>query len=68
MIKRLLYLSFRIFHRAKSWIMRRFTKAGLPVGLQILSDVFTEEKLLRIARMYEQEVDFSAQAPPVCRE
>jgi uncharacterized protein (DUF58 family) len=31
MIKRLLYLSFRIFHQAKSWIMRRFTKAGLLV-------------------------------------
>ena len=31
MIKRFLYLSFRVFHAAKSWIMKRFTKAGLLV-------------------------------------
>ena len=43
-----------------------FTPAGLPVGLQILSDVFTEAKLLRIARMYERETDWAARVPPVC--
>ncbi|MFO0966869.1 MAG: Asp-tRNA(Asn)/Glu-tRNA(Gln) amidotransferase subunit GatA [Gemmataceae bacterium] len=31
-----------------------FTKAGLPIGLQILAAPFTEDKLLRVARMYEQ--------------
>jgi uncharacterized protein (DUF58 family) len=31
MIKRFLYLNFRVFHVIKSWIMRRFTKAGLLV-------------------------------------
>jgi uncharacterized protein (DUF58 family) len=31
MIRRFLYLSFRVFHAIKSWIMRRFTKAGLLV-------------------------------------
>jgi len=41
-----------------------FTAAGLPVGLQILSDVFTEPALLRIARMYERETDWSARVPP----
>jgi len=41
-----------------------FTKVGLPVGLQILSDVFTEDRLLRIARMYEREVAWSARVPP----
>ncbi len=40
-----------------------FTGAGLPVGLQILTDVFTEDRLLRIARMYEREVDWAARAP-----
>ncbi len=40
-----------------------FTRAGLPVGLQILTDVFTEDRLLRIARMYEREVDWAARAP-----
>jgi aspartyl-tRNA(Asn)/glutamyl-tRNA(Gln) amidotransferase subunit A len=42
-----------------------FTRAGLPVGLQILSDVFTEDRLLRIARMYERETDWSGRAPPL---
>jgi aspartyl-tRNA(Asn)/glutamyl-tRNA(Gln) amidotransferase subunit A len=43
-----------------------FTQGGLPVGLQILSDVFTEDKLLRIARMYERECDWARRTPPVC--
>ena len=30
-----------------------FTKAGLPIGLQILAPPFAEEKLLRVARMHE---------------
>jgi len=45
-----------------------FTEAGLPVGLQILSGVFTEGRLLRIARMYERETDWARRAPPVCEE
>jgi aspartyl-tRNA(Asn)/glutamyl-tRNA(Gln) amidotransferase subunit A len=40
------------------------TTAGLPVGLQILTDVFTEEKLLRVARMYERECPWSDRVPP----
>jgi aspartyl-tRNA(Asn)/glutamyl-tRNA(Gln) amidotransferase subunit A len=44
-----------------------FTEAHLPVGLQILSGVFTEERLLRIARMYERETDWASHAPPVCK-
>jgi aspartyl-tRNA(Asn)/glutamyl-tRNA(Gln) amidotransferase subunit A len=35
-----------------------FTKAGLPIGLQILGAPFEEEKLLRIARMYERATDW----------
>jgi len=45
-----------------------FTEAGLPVGLQILSGVFTEARLLRIARMYERETDWASRAPPVCED
>ncbi len=30
-----------------------FTQGGLPMGLQILAPPFAEEKLLRVARMYE---------------
>jgi aspartyl-tRNA(Asn)/glutamyl-tRNA(Gln) amidotransferase subunit A len=44
------------------------TENGLPVGLQILTDVFTEEKLLRIARMYESQCEGSPRRPPVCEE
>ena len=35
-----------------------FTKSGLPIGLQILAPPFAEEKLLRIARMYEKATDW----------
>jgi aspartyl-tRNA(Asn)/glutamyl-tRNA(Gln) amidotransferase subunit A len=35
-----------------------FTKAGLPIGLQIQAPPFAEEKLLRIARMYEAATDW----------
>ena len=40
-----------------------FTKAGLPIGLQILAAPFEEEKLLRIARMYERETDWHTKRP-----
>ena len=45
-----------------------FTAAGLPVGLQIITDVFSEDRLLRIARMYEREADWAKQAPPLVKE
>jgi aspartyl-tRNA(Asn)/glutamyl-tRNA(Gln) amidotransferase subunit A len=35
-----------------------FTKAGLPVGLQLLGAPFAEEKLLRVARMYESATNW----------
>ena len=40
-----------------------FTKAGLPIGLQILAAPFEEEKMLRIARMYERETDWHIRRP-----
>jgi aspartyl-tRNA(Asn)/glutamyl-tRNA(Gln) amidotransferase subunit A len=40
-----------------------FTKAGLPIGLQIMAPAFAEEKLLRVARMYERETDWHTQRP-----
>jgi aspartyl-tRNA(Asn)/glutamyl-tRNA(Gln) amidotransferase subunit A len=41
-----------------------FTRAGLPVGLQILAPTFEEEKLLRVARMYERATDWHTRRPP----
>jgi aspartyl-tRNA(Asn)/glutamyl-tRNA(Gln) amidotransferase subunit A len=35
-----------------------FTRTGLPIGLQIQAPPFEEEKLLRIARMYEAATDW----------
>jgi aspartyl-tRNA(Asn)/glutamyl-tRNA(Gln) amidotransferase subunit A len=35
-----------------------FTKAGLPIGLQLLAAPFEEEKLLRVARMHERATDW----------
>jgi aspartyl-tRNA(Asn)/glutamyl-tRNA(Gln) amidotransferase subunit A len=40
-----------------------FTKAGLPIGLQILAPPFEEENLLRVARMYERETDWHRRRP-----
>jgi aspartyl-tRNA(Asn)/glutamyl-tRNA(Gln) amidotransferase subunit A len=40
-----------------------FTKAGLPIGLQILAPPFEEEKLLRVARVYERETDWHQKRP-----
>ncbi len=40
-----------------------FNGAGLPIGLQILSPTFTEDKLLRIARMFESRTEYHMQQP-----
>jgi aspartyl-tRNA(Asn)/glutamyl-tRNA(Gln) amidotransferase subunit A len=40
-----------------------FTKAGLPIGLQILAAPFAEEKLLRVARMYERTTNWHTKRP-----
>jgi aspartyl-tRNA(Asn)/glutamyl-tRNA(Gln) amidotransferase subunit A len=42
-----------------------FDGDNLPIGLQILSPVFTEDKLLRIARMFEKETDYHTKRPPI---
>jgi len=42
-----------------------FDNKGLPVGLQILTPPFQEEKLLRIARMYESQTDWHKRRPPL---
>jgi aspartyl-tRNA(Asn)/glutamyl-tRNA(Gln) amidotransferase subunit A len=40
-----------------------FTSDHLPIGLQILAPPFEEEKMLRIARMYEQATGWHRQRP-----
>ena len=40
-----------------------FTKEKLPIGLQILAPAFAEEKLLRMARMYEHETKWHTRRP-----
>jgi aspartyl-tRNA(Asn)/glutamyl-tRNA(Gln) amidotransferase subunit A len=40
-----------------------FTRAGLPIGLQLMAPPFVEEKLLRIARMYEGATDWHSRRP-----
>jgi aspartyl-tRNA(Asn)/glutamyl-tRNA(Gln) amidotransferase subunit A len=39
------------------------TKSGLPIGLQILAPPFEEERLLRVARMFERETDWHTKRP-----
>ncbi len=40
-----------------------FDEAGLPIGLQIMTPAFREEKLLRIARMHEARTDWHTRRP-----
>lgn len=40
-----------------------WTGAGLPIGLQILGAPFQEERLLRVARMFERETDWHRRRP-----
>jgi aspartyl-tRNA(Asn)/glutamyl-tRNA(Gln) amidotransferase subunit A len=37
----------------------------LPIGLQLLGPAFTEDKLLRVARMYEAATDWHTRRPPL---
>jgi len=39
------------------------TKAGLPIGLQLLAAPFAEEKLLRTARVFERATDWHLKRP-----
>ena len=38
---------------------------GLPIGLQIMAPAFAEEKLLRIARMFESQTQWHTKKPPI---
>ena len=40
-----------------------FTKSSLPLGLQLQAAPFEEEKLLRVARMYERATDWHTRRP-----
>jgi aspartyl-tRNA(Asn)/glutamyl-tRNA(Gln) amidotransferase subunit A len=45
-----------------------FDGDNLPIGLQILSPAFSEDRLLRIARMFEKQTDFNTKRPAVLTE
>ena len=40
-----------------------FTKSGLPIGLQLLSPPFDEERMFRVARMHEAATDWHTRSP-----
>jgi aspartyl-tRNA(Asn)/glutamyl-tRNA(Gln) amidotransferase subunit A len=42
-----------------------FTGEGLPIGLQLLSNYFQEEKILQVAAAYERETEWHLQKPPL---
>ncbi len=42
-----------------------FDEKGLPIGLQILSPAFSEDKLLRIARMFEAKTEWYKKKPGI---
>ncbi len=40
-----------------------FTKTGLPIGMQIMGKHFEEQKVLQIAKLFENETDFHLKKP-----
>jgi aspartyl-tRNA(Asn)/glutamyl-tRNA(Gln) amidotransferase subunit A len=44
-----------------------FDDDGLPIGLQILAPAFGEDKLLRIARMYEANTNWQEKKPAMLK-
>ena len=40
-----------------------FTKGGLPIGLQLMGPAFSEENLLRAARVFEKATDWHTRRP-----
>lgn len=42
-----------------------FSKAGLPIGMQLVGRPFTESVLLRAAHQYQQETEWQIRTPPV---
>ena len=40
-----------------------FDAEGLPIGLQVLAPAFNEDKLLRIARMFESQINWHSRKP-----
>jgi aspartyl-tRNA(Asn)/glutamyl-tRNA(Gln) amidotransferase subunit A len=40
-----------------------FTSTGLPIGMQILGKHFDEKKILRVAKLFENETDFHLKKP-----
>jgi aspartyl-tRNA(Asn)/glutamyl-tRNA(Gln) amidotransferase subunit A len=40
-----------------------FTRAGLPIGLQVLCKPFEDAKALRVGRAFERERDFVRRRP-----
>ncbi|MFO0876411.1 MAG: Asp-tRNA(Asn)/Glu-tRNA(Gln) amidotransferase subunit GatA [Gemmataceae bacterium] len=44
-----------------------FNSAGLPIGLQLLGPPLREDRLLRIAHLYEQATPWNERRPPAAR-
>ena len=45
-----------------------FDSENLPIGLQILAPAFSEDRLLRIARMFEKETDWHKSKPAIVNQ
>ena len=43
-------------------------KEGMPVGLQLIGNAFSDAKLLNIAHQYQQVSDWHTQIPPAFQE
>jgi aspartyl-tRNA(Asn)/glutamyl-tRNA(Gln) amidotransferase subunit A len=42
-----------------------FTKSGLPIGMQLVGRMFSEDTLLRIGHAYQTSTDWHTKVPPL---
>jgi aspartyl-tRNA(Asn)/glutamyl-tRNA(Gln) amidotransferase subunit A len=42
-----------------------FTRQGMPIGMQMLSNFFQEERLVQVAHAYEQNTPWHVRKPPI---
>ena len=45
-----------------------FGEAGMPVGLQMIGNYFSEARMLQVAHAYQQETDWHLQQSPIAKE
>ena len=60
-------LPFNVFGIPAISVPCGFTRAGLPIGMQIIGPRLGEARVLALAHAYEQATDWHRREPPLAR-